>query len=127
MYDAGKEEAKDECQTVGSLVEALEDGDELIKCGSCYDDSNIYSRINDAIECTVRNPPCKGNNDENYKYPICIWDAGREEKKDKCVKLSKIEEYLVDGGVDDGDILLDCGSCDDLNLFAPYWEPPFVL
>ena len=132
MYDTSKQEVKEKCQTVGKLQESLskegeDDADELIKCGACYDESNIYSRIDDASECTIRNAYCKeGDNDEDHEYPICIWDVSKEEKKDRCEKLSKIVEYLADGGVD-GDILLDCGSCDDLNLFEPYWEPSLLL
>ena len=29
-----------------------------------------------------------------------------------------------DKAADQCDVLLDCGFCDELNLFEGYWEPP---
>ena len=79
---------------------------------------NIYSFTNG--NCMV-NDPCD-EKDGEYKYTMCIWDESKEEPKTKCEYMSYLDE------LNEGDILLDCGSCDDINFFDDYnWEPPTEL
>ena len=130
MYDASKDEAKDECQTVEQLEKNLSKNanDEVIKCGACYGDFNIFTRPNDINECFgdvggLVVVPCGTDKDGELKYPTCIWDGSKRRPDSKCETRTKLIQDL-DKKKDDGDILLDCGFCDELNLFEEYWEPP---
>ena len=124
MYDTSKDKADDKCLTVEKLEYRLAKGDELIKCGPCYGDFNIYPRRKDNI-CSDKVVPCgtsgrkKDGGDGEMKYPMCIWDGTKP--KSECKTQSQLDEFLESRS---DNILLDCGFCDELNLFEDYWEPP---
>ena len=130
MYDRSADKAEDKCQTVEDFERDLAKGDELIKCGGCYGTFNIFPRVDDVDECSAVGTdviPC-GTEKKNgeWKYPMCIWDASKNEPKSKCETLSKMEYHLTkksEKGEDD--MLLACGFCDKINFFEKYgWKPP---
>ena len=136
MYDASNDKVKDKCQTVERLERDLSKGDELVKCGPCYGDFNIYMRPDNIDQCSGNDDrtgtmvvPCGTDKKTGeLKYPMCMWDASKREPKSECETVSKVEYDLAKSrskkkGDDDVDMLLDCGFCDDLNLFEEYWEP----
>ena len=130
MYDSSADKIKDKCQTVEQLERDLEKGDELVKCGACYGDFNLFTRPDTIDQCaddSIGMVPCgTDKHSGELKYPICMWDASKNEPKSKCDTTSKIAYKLGKNTSrkSQGDMLLDCGFCDDMNLFEGYWEPP---
>ena len=132
MYDRSADKIKDKCQTVDQFEHGLEKGDELVKCGACYGDFNIFTRpdnINQCSDDSIGMVPCGADKRTGeMKYPICMWDASKKEPKSKCETASKHESHLSkQSKKSQGDMLLDCGFCSELNLFEGYgWEPSSV-
>ena len=111
------------------------------KCGACYGEFNIFPRVDDinvcsgggngdggegydAVPCGVdkkkkkKKKTAKGDeNEDEMKYPMCIWDGKKNEPRSICGTISKVEHELEKKGKkDDGDMLLDCGFCDESKI-----------
>ena len=124
IYDTSKDKVEDKCQSVEKLERDLSNGDELLKCGACYGDFNIFTRPDDINECSAVDDgavPCgTDKKKDESKFPMCVWDGKKKEPRSVCGTVSKVEKELLKKNRKHGDILLDCGFCDELNLFEGY-------
>ena len=138
IYDRSADTARDMCLTIEQFERDLAKGDELIKCGPCYGNFNLFTRLNDIDECSAVSSgvvPCGTEKDGEMKYPMCFWDASKNEPISKCDTIPTFRRDLAKrskkstkkgkkNDEDEDDMLLGCGFCDEMNLFEGYWEPP---
>ena len=99
------------------LAEKIEkdEDDMLLACGFC-DEINFFERY--GWEPPV--PPAEIDGcdwdtmdtciDHEDRYPMCIWDDKKRERKSKCEKVSKLNSMKSD------EYLVGCGYCEDIVL-----------
>ena len=134
VYDQSADKVQDICQTIEQLERDLEKGDELVKCGSCYGDFNLFTRPDEIYQCSdggsAGATTCgEDKHSGELKYPMCFWKAKKQQPETKCETVTDVEYELSNPSKkSEGDnMLLDCGFCEDLNLFEGYWEPPTLV